>query len=170
VAVSALLRGAALTGLLLIAAAAPAAAQAPAGPDVRFAAGSPAMVAAQQIAREHWGVDPCGGAIDIVWVSQPESYNAISSWANAGDPYADWQGNVDCRIEFNRDMGFGWAKFCTVLVHEYGHLAGQRHDEHPGELMSAIYDRPIAECVPPKPAFTAPSRRSTTSPARRTAR
>jgi hypothetical protein len=168
--VSALLRGAALTGLLLLCAAAPAAAQAPAGPDVRFAVGSPAMLAAQQIARAHWGVDPCGGVIDIAWVSQPESYNAVSSWANMGDPYADWQGNQDCRIEFNRDMTFRWGKFCTVLVHEYGHLAGQRHDEHPGELMSAIYDRPIADCVAPKQTVRAPSRRSTTSRARRTAR
>jgi hypothetical protein len=136
----------AVVAAVLLSLAAPAAARA-VEPSVQFAVDSPAFRAAQDIARAHWGLDPCGGAVTVEWVALPYGYNAISSWTNPIDPYDAPQANGDCRIEMNAEMPFGWAKLCTVVVHEYGHLAGQRHDEEPGLLMSAIYDAPLPACA-----------------------
>ncbi|WP_407655886.1 hypothetical protein [Capillimicrobium parvum] len=48
-----------------------------------------------------------------------------------------------------------------MLVHEYGHLAGRPHDDHPGHLMSPIYTTPLAECESRATARRGPgSRRS----------
>lgn len=160
------LRAALAAGALLIAMLAPAAvAQAPAAPSVRFAVGSPALEQAQAIARAHWGVDPCGGAVEIAWVPLGRYVNAVSSWTvRAADAYAAPELNEDCRIELSTRMPFGWPKLCTVVVHEYGHLAGLRHDEEPGRLMSAVYDRPLPACLP------SAQRRATGSPHPATAR
>jgi hypothetical protein len=144
----------------LLGLAASSSAQAPAEPAVRFAVGSPAMQNAQQIARAHWGVDPCGGAITIEWVALPDGYNAISSWANATDPYDAPESNVDCRIQMNAEMVFGWPKLCTVVVHEYGHLAGQRHEDEPGLLMSPIYETPLPACAIKRKRRAAASRQT----------
>lgn len=144
------LRGALAAAALAIAVLAPAAvAQAPAAPSVRFAVGSPALEAAQAIARAHWGVDPCGGDVAIAWVPLERYVNALSSWTvQASDAYAAPELNRDCRIDLSTRMAFAWPKLCTVVVHEYGHLAGRRHDDAPGRLMSAVYERPIPECLP----------------------
>jgi hypothetical protein len=34
------------------------------------------------------------------------------------------------------------------MVHEYGHLVGRAHEERAGDLMSAVYTTPLAECQP----------------------
>ena len=120
-----------------------------ASPKSRFAVDSPALRAAQDIARAYWGTDPCGGEIEISWQRRQRHVNAISTWSttNAEDPYADPGGNSDCTIQLNPRARFDWPKLCTVVVHEYGHLAGHDHDAAPGRLMSAYYTTPLRVCT-----------------------
>lgn len=144
----AIARRALLAATALIAIIVPVApAQAPAAPAQRFAVSSAGMHAAQAVARAHWGVDPCGGELEIAWVALEPQVNGISSWTAFGGGYGDAETNEDCRIELNTKMAFSWAKFCTVLVHEYGHLAGHDHEGRSGQLMSAVYARPLAACA-----------------------
>ena len=148
-------------------------------PATRFAVGSPAMATAQQIARAHWGVDACGGNVAVSWGVDDASINARSYWANPYSAYGHPHLNVHCRIVFNAEMAFTWPKFCTVLVHEYGHLVGRPHGPDGPDVMSPVYRAPLAACaidepgVPaaPAPAATpvvdAPAARTTTTRADR---
>ena len=114
----------------------------------RFAVDSPAVRTAQDIARAYWGVDPCGGRIEVSWKRQSREVNAISTWSTrSGDPYGDPANNGDCTIQLNPRAQFDWPKLCTVVVHEYGHLAGNDHEERPGRLMSAYYTTPLRACT-----------------------
>ena len=118
----------------------------PAG--IRFAADSPAVRVAQQIARAHWDVDPCRGRIAISWTPRERHVNAISTWSTRSrDPYGHPAANRDCTIQLNPHARFDWPKLCTVVVHEYGHLAGYAHDPRPGRLMSAYYVDPMRSCT-----------------------
>jgi hypothetical protein len=114
----------------------------------RFAVGSPGLSLAQSLAVARWGWSPCGGDVRISWKRQAGDINAMSVWSTLGaDPYADPQHNQDCEIELNPAATWDWPKLCTVVVHEYGHLTGHDHDDHPGRLMSPIYTTPAPECV-----------------------
>jgi len=155
-------RAAFVVVLLACLAAAGSAAARSVKPRAKFAVGSASVRAAQQIARDHWGTDPCSGTVQLRWVHLDDpTINAMSSWRSYGAAYANPAANRDCRIEFNTIAEFDWPKFCTVLVHEYGHLAGRPHDERPGHLMSAIYTTPLPECESRATARRGPaSRRS----------
>ncbi|UGS38782.1 zinc metalloprotease [Capillimicrobium parvum] len=118
-----------------------------AAPEVRFGVGTPAMLAAQDLARRTWGTDPCGGRIDIVWDVDAATINARSSWANPRSAYDAPELNVQCRIVLNRLIDYDWARFCTVLVHEYGHLAGRAHTADGPDVMSPIYRGPLPACL-----------------------
>ncbi len=138
--------------------AAPAAADEP-PPSVRYAVGSPGLAIAQDIARGTWGMDACGGAVAIEWAPDGPTINARSFWANPRSAYDDPALNVECRVVFNTQMAFTWEKFCTVLVHEYGHLVGQQHGPDGRDVMSPIYRAPLPACAatpdpsaPPAPA------------------
>jgi hypothetical protein len=123
---------------------------------IRYAVGSPGMLAAQDLARRQWGGDPCGGQVEIAWDSDDPAINARSYWANPRSAYDDPQLNVQCRIVLNSQLSFDWPKFCTVLVHEYGHLAGHPHSADGPDVMSPIYRRPLAACSAlPDPTTTA---------------
>src|SRR3954471_16098394 len=159
--------------------AAPAAAQdAAAPPDTAFGPTTEAMQTATQIAVAHWGGTPCGGQITVTWSTLPESYNAQSTWSVPGtDAYAHPESNTNCSITFNPVAEFDWPKFCTVVVHEYGHLMGHDHSPDANDVMAAYYSDPLAECaavgpdgapVPP-PAATAASRTTAAAPAPSTA-
>jgi hypothetical protein len=138
-----------------------------AGPATRFAPASPtspAIAQAEQIARAYWGSDPCSGAVDVRWVRQAPDINALSTWATpATDPYGDPDANTDCTIDLNPAATFDWPKFCTVLVHEFGHLTGHDHDPRPGRLMSELYTTPLAQCTTPTARRGAGSRRLATA-------
>jgi hypothetical protein len=114
---------------------------------IRFAVGSPGMLVAQDLARRTWGVDPCGGLVDVSWDVDDPSINARSYWANPESAYDDPQLNVQCRIVFNALLSFDWPKLCTVVVHEYGHLAGHPHTADGPDVMSPIYRAPLAACA-----------------------
>jgi hypothetical protein len=113
---------------------------------VRYPVGSAGMVTAQSIAVQQWGATPCGGAIDISWGQDDPTINARSYWANPRSAYDNPDLNTGCRIVFNVSMTFTWEKFCTVLVHEYGHLSGKPHVADGPDLMSPIYRAPLPAC------------------------
>jgi hypothetical protein len=113
----------------------------------RFAVGSPGLLAAQDIARQTWGTDPCGGQVEIVWAVQAPLVNATSSWKNPSSAYDEPELDYDCRITLNTEMRFDWLKLCTTVVHEYGHLAGQRHGDDGTEVMSPVYRAPLPACA-----------------------
>jgi hypothetical protein len=124
---------------------------------IRYAPGTPAMLAAQDVARRTWGVDPCDGRVDVSWATDDPSVNARSSWANPQSAYGAPQLNVQCRIVLNGTLVFDWSKFCTVLVHEYGHLAGHPHDDDGPGVMSPIYRAPLPACSAPTALAAAPA-------------
>lgn len=123
---------------------------------IRYAVGSPGMLLAQDVARRHWGTDACNGQVEIVWGSEDVSVNARSYWANPRSAYDHPQLNVQCRIVFNGEIDFSWQKFCTVMVHEYGHLVGKPHVADSPDIMSPVYRAPLAVCEgTPDPTATA---------------
>jgi hypothetical protein len=127
-------------------AASPTASAAHLAPAVRFAADSPSTATARQIAVAHWGVDPCGGNVAITWTAQARDLNAVAHWSSPV-PDTGPAGHLDCSIAFNSAASFSWPKFCTVVVHEYGHLVGHGHSADPTDVMAAVYRKPLAACV-----------------------
>ena len=143
-----------LLGLILIfAGVTSASAEAAAEPDpaARWAPGSPEFNVAQQLAAAHWGGAPCSGQVQISWGEQEANINARSSWANPTDPYGAPAQNFSCSVVFNPAQRWDWPKFCTVFIHEYGHLSGQPHGADGPDVMSPFYRGPAAECDTPAP-------------------
>ena len=116
-------------------------------PAQQFAVGGAAMNTARQIANAYWGFDPCGGTVAISWASLDPSINATSTWWNPSDAYANPQQNNNCQVEFNTNQSFDWQMFCTVFVHEFGHLTGHPHNNDQSNVMYPIYVQPIGQCV-----------------------
>jgi hypothetical protein len=118
---------------------------------------------AQWIAVGHWGVDPCGGQVALVWGVLDKTLNAQSSWANPIAAYGNSAANSDCHITLNGLQSYDWPMLCTVIVHEYGHLAGHQHTTDPNDVMYPFYVKPLADCAgssaaaSPAPAATAPA-------------
>lgn len=137
-----------------------------AGPtSARYAPTSPAIATAEQIARDYWGADPCGGTVTVVWQRQSADINALSTWSTPSpDPYGDPADNRDCTVALNPAAAFDWPKLCTVIVHEFGHLTGHPHDPHPGRLMSELYTTPLPQCTAPTARRAAASRALVTAP------
>jgi hypothetical protein len=136
-----------------------------AGPTAaRYAPTPPAIATAEQIARDFWAADPCGGVVTIRWERQAADINALSTWSSpSADPYGDPLDNSDCTITLNPSATFDWPKLCTVIVHEFGHLTGHDHDPRPGRLMSELYTTPLAQCAPPTARRAAASRATVTA-------
>lgn len=122
------------------------------GGDRRYPVGGGAMETARAIAIAHWGANPCGGVYTIAWVSMDVGTNATASWRNPTDAWNNAGANFDCRIELNTQAAYDFAKLCTVLTHEIGHLVGRQHDPNPGQLMSAYYTTPLPACENREPA------------------
>src|SRR5580765_8543039 len=116
-----------------------------------------AVARAQSIARAYWGVDPCGGAVGVSWAALGPDTNASSTWENPVGAYDDPAENADCEIVFNSAQDWDWPRFCTVLVHEYGHLSGHPHSSDRGDVMYPYYQQPVAPCdlAPAAPPATA---------------
>src|SRR3954470_1141676 len=124
-------------------------------PEQVYAAGSQGMQTAVALAKQHWGADPCGGNVEIVWSGLASDINAQSSWTNPTSAYDNPTQNGDCKVTFNPGAEYDWPKFCTVAVHEYGHLAGRPHVNSDDDVMSPYYIKPVAECK--QPATPAPA-------------
>ena len=124
-------------------------------PETRYAVGGEAMQSAKGLAQQHWGGPACGDKVEIVWTQLEEDTNATASWRNPSDAWNNPGENFDCRIEFNAGADYDWAKFCTVMTHEMGHLSGQPHSDRPGELMSPVYTDALPACEGPEPGAPA---------------
>jgi hypothetical protein len=125
-----------------------AAAADPAAPiSVRWAAGTPAMQRAQAIATAHWGQSACGGSVTVRWAGLAPTINSVASWSSPLPATGDPTSSTDCDIVFNANGAFTWAKFCTVLAHEYGHLLGHGHSADGADLMSPVYHLPLPACT-----------------------
>src|SRR3954470_3132600 len=120
-------------------------------PEQVYAAGTQQMQTAQALAKQHWGTDPCGGQVEIVWSGLASDINAQSSWTNPTSAYDNPSQNGDCKITFNPGAEYDWPKFCTVTVHEYGHLAGRPHVNNDDDVMSPYYVKPVPECKRAEP-------------------
>ena len=68
---------------------------------------------------------PCAGTIELHW----ESLGAAAA--------AQHRGSTWCSIYVNTDEPMGWAEFCTLMIHEYGHVAGKNHREDVRSVMNA---------------------------------
>lgn len=112
----------------------------------QFAVDSPAMVKAELIAVEYWNVSPCGGQVGVSWASLDPSINATSNWWNPVEAYGNAGANSRCTITFNQVQKFDWPMFCTVMVHEIGHLNGHQHVTDQASVMYPIYVKPIPQC------------------------
>ena len=97
------------------------------------------MAKARQLADQHWGFDPCQGDITITWGTLPADQSAVSAWLNQYVDYGDPAHNTQCSVTFNTRQDWDWPKFCTVFVHEFGHLAGNPHSDDPDDVMFAYY-------------------------------
>lgn len=140
---------------IVVAIAIPAAASA-AAPD-RYPVDGPAVAKAQEIARAHWGTDPCSAKIAQSWTTELDGTTAAeASWENPTSTYDNPAENTNCVVRFNAGVDFDWSQLCTVVAHEYGHLTGHRHSDDPGDVMTAIYNDPLPECVA-TPDPTAPT-------------
>src|SRR3954469_13758966 len=115
-------------------------------PDQQFAVGGAAMQAAEVVAHAYWNADACSGQVEVSWTDQDTTINAVSTWKNPTDGYNNPGQNFDCTVEFNRDLDYDWPRFCTVLVHEFGHLTGHQHSPDPNDVMAAYYNRPLQQC------------------------
>lgn len=51
-----------------------------------------------------------------------------------------------CTILYNRRQRWPWGKFCTVTIHEYGHLAGHGHSRNPRSVMYYRYTHDDRRC------------------------
>jgi hypothetical protein len=113
----------------------------------QFAVDSPAMIQAELIAVKYWGTSPCGGTVSVSWAALDPSINGSSNWWNPVSAYGNAGQNTQCRITLNQNQAFDWRMFCTVMVHEIGHLVGQQHTTDETSVMYPIYIAPITECT-----------------------
>jgi hypothetical protein len=105
------------------------------------------MAEAQRIAKAHWGAEACNSRVVLSWSEElADGVAAEAAWSNPTSSYDHPERNANCAIRFNADVTFDWPKFCTIAVHEYGHLNGQRHDEEAGHVMGASYRQPLPAC------------------------
>ena len=67
----------------------------------------------QAIAAKVWN-DPCAGQVTITYGVPPDP-----AWMGWAEP---WR----CAVILSSTRRFTWMPLCSLLVHEYGHLAGYR--------------------------------------------
>jgi hypothetical protein len=117
----------------------------------RFPVDGPQFAEAQRLAAAHWGASACNGRVAVSWQPLERGTNATATWRNPTDAWNNPVENFDCAVTLNTEADFDFAKLCTVLTHEVGHLVGRQHAERDGDLMSPIYAEPLPACVQAAP-------------------
>lgn len=113
----------------------------------RYGEDTPAMVTALQIGAQRWGRLPCGGEIALSWRAMPAGTNAASAWTNPVAAFGAPEHNTACQIAFSTTAAFDWRTFCTVAVHELGHLAGHPHSPRSDDIMAEYFSAPEPTCA-----------------------
>jgi hypothetical protein len=114
-----------------------ASAQAPAGDAARLAQFLP-------IARAAWPGSPCAGR-EQVRLSGDTALRAVApAIAGPGEALDGMAEPMTCQVWLSSAMDA--RTFCTVLVHEFGHLAGRDHTATPGDVMNGAGDLDHAPC------------------------
>ena len=119
--------------------------------DARFPVDGPLFAEAKRIATAHWGTDACKGQVAVAWQTLEPGTNATATWRNPTDAWNNAAENFDCSVTLNTEAEFDFAKLCTVLTHEVGHLVGRQHAAGEGDLMSAMYSSPLPACTQAAP-------------------
>ncbi len=124
-------RVATLFCLAVLALSAPAAAHA-----VEASGGPPGSDRGLRNAEKAFGLPACGRPV-IAYAAFAEL------WVLSG---ADEE---RCRILLNADLAGDMSKamVCTLVMHEWGHLAGRAHSDDPASVMHADYVGPDERCV-----------------------
>jgi hypothetical protein len=112
----------------------------------RWPVDGPAMQQARQIAIAHWGMSPCNGDVPVAWARLAPDENGRATWTNPFHDYGDPAGNTRCSVALNTAQDWTWPKLCTVLTHEFGHLAGNSHSDDPDNVMYAYYTGTNVPC------------------------
>lgn len=112
--------------------------------------------AAKAIAVAKWGA-PCNGEFIPVTkeVIPPfDNQDGTKSYYTAEAKYSYKSAEdllppfTQCSVVFdiNEAKGMPWEKFCTIMVHEYGHLVGVQHSKSEFSLMYYTYLFPYKKC------------------------
>ena len=115
----------------------PAVAQTPATDAARLAAYLP-------IARAAWPGSPCAGRENVHLAGDATLRAQAPAIAGAGGALNGIATPETCKVWLA--SGMDARTFCTVLVHELGHLAGREHTTTPGDVMNAEGDIDWAPC------------------------
>jgi len=90
---------------------------------------------AVSIARNVWGAQACNGSITLREASLPGNQSGEASWTETRLPTGVRRS--DCVISVdNRD--WSRARYCGVIVHEYGHLLGKGHSSNRRAIMYPV--------------------------------
>ena len=135
---------------ITLALAATGAAGAAAGRRAHFSAGAGVIQAAYALAVGYWHRTPCAGNVAFSWTDAPGSRIATAYWTAYGGGDPDRYRN--CHIVLHRDAATDWPKFCTIVVHEVGHLTGHAHVRDRENVMYPFYVGPRGPCTRPQPA------------------
>jgi hypothetical protein len=97
------------------------------------------------VARAAWPGSPCAGR-ETVFLHADAELRAEAPILT-GNPHDALDGMASpSTCEAWLSSGLPAAKFCTVLVHELGHLAGRGHTDTPGDVMNGDGDVDYAPC------------------------
>jgi len=90
---------------------------------------------AVDIAKTVWGREACGGSITLREASLPGRQSGEATWLETKLPTRTVRSRCVINID-NRDWSD--ARYCGVIVHEYGHLLGKQHTRNRNSIMYPV--------------------------------
>jgi hypothetical protein len=97
------------------------------------------------IARAAWPGSPCAGRETVHLAGDAALRVQAPTIAGPGESLNGMAEPVTCEVWLSSTMSV--RTFCTVLVHEFGHLAGRGHTTVPGDVMNGEGDLDYAPCA-----------------------
>jgi hypothetical protein len=96
------------------------------------------------IARAAWPASPCAGREQVHLASDVALRAQAPAIVGPGESLNGMAEPDTCEVWMASEMSA--RTFCTVLVHELGHLAGRGHTDAPGDVMNGDGDIDYAPC------------------------